>query len=221
MIKKLLMNNYSRNGLMPVQDGLICWLDSRDGFKNNIMIDRIGNCNAKVIGNVDGFRLIDNSIENYGAGSKLITEKPMKIGTVMKTQKITSYGAYGTCFDFSSKELVGISDTLKISFRNNDKIGFYQEYPIAIFNNGISPTINKKGTIAITPYSIFYNDNKVDFPTKTVLSNSELIVGISLALGVGTNAISENFYSMLIYNRVLTDAEIQQNCEYENSIERG
>lgn len=31
MPKKLMMNNYSENGLIPVMDGLICWLDGRDG----------------------------------------------------------------------------------------------------------------------------------------------------------------------------------------------
>ena len=46
MSRKLLMNNYSENGLSPVMDGLICWLDGRDGRNGDtVWKDRSGNGN--------------------------------------------------------------------------------------------------------------------------------------------------------------------------------
>lgn len=37
MSKKLLMNHASNNGLLPIMDGLICWLDGSDGGGRNCM----------------------------------------------------------------------------------------------------------------------------------------------------------------------------------------
>ena len=69
MSKKLLMNNYVSNGLMPVMDGLICWLDARDYDGTNVLRDRSGNSNDFIINGAitlenDFLKMISNK-QNY------------------------------------------------------------------------------------------------------------------------------------------------------------
>ena len=58
-----MMNNYSENGLMPVMDGLVCWLDGRDYNGENTVKDRVNKKEFTVQGviNNNGSFLYDKS----------------------------------------------------------------------------------------------------------------------------------------------------------------
>lgn len=211
MSKKLMMNNYSLNGLMPIIDGLICWIDKRDGCDGNKVVDRIGLNNFLLEPNVtsDFFDLGEHNLisENFFAFGK-----DFSIQLAISIKTISEYG-------------VILSDSItmnnfKICNRNNDKIGFYSD-GIGGIDDGLPINIGDKQIITIN-----IKNGIVSIFNDVLLSSSiKPLNKINCRFRVGgrqdLNSCSFNLYSLKIYNRALSEVEIQQNYLYEQSIERG
>lgn len=219
MSKKLLMNNYSKNGLMPVIDGLICWLDGRDYIAGeNIWIDRSGN---------------KNDIEIFNPSSKLSK------GALYLSRNLKSYGKSKNIFNLSVKDEKTIE--IKYKFNNNHVWGRVfslnnryaiqtDSYKYNLVNTGQKWTevlIDKNNYNTITIVSDFkknsiYKDSNLFF-TDSANTNAIHLGNLFLNRESDTiqNPVDLYIASIKIYNRSLTEEEIQQNYLYEQSIERG
>lgn len=215
MSKKLLMNNYSENGLMPVMDGLVCWLDGRDGkIGDTIWKDRSGNgSDAEIIGcEWTGFSLkINNNSDQFLVSKTLIDDnnKPYTLEVYFK-RNFTTRGATNVILANTSKQWYGSTSiyidvnrlyfdmgnqTLTADYTNN------KPYQVAITK---SNQVSRKG---------FLNGEFVNEHSRTTYT-------ISFLGNWDDNKMMGEYYSIRLYNRALTEEEIKQNYLYEQSIER-
>lgn len=218
MSKKLLMNNYSENGLMPVMDGLVCWLDGRDGQNGNtVWKDRsrkgndaeLTNCTwtesaLRVFSDSDDFLvnkpLINNesfTLEVYF--SRIMSERPSAAEKVVSTNTTKTWGGSTAIYIRGNNLFYDAgNNTLNLQFKYN------KPCHIAIVND-----INKKNRTV-------YVDGKL---VKT--SRDTINYVISFLGNWGNEHMRGDIYSVRLYNRTLTTEEVQQNYLYEQSIERG
>lgn len=221
MSRKLLMNNYSENGLMPVTDGLICWLDGRD-YRNGETIwrDRSGNDNNADVTNCQGtgfsLRTTDNTSE-FLVSRTLInnTNKPYTLEVYFKVND-RPLGSNENIILANSTKVWSLSTSL---YLNISKRLFYDNG-----NNTILTAdnfeINNPYFISITKKSLqsrecFLNGISVDI-NDTFITN-----GINFLGNCDDLKIKGDYYSIKLYNHVLSEEEIMQNYQYEQSIQRG
>ena len=221
MSKKLLMDNYSNNGLMPVMDGLICWLDANDYDGTNILKDRSGNGNDFILNGqfeyVDGFLIFDSKKTNYADNTTMeldwnSTSIQIRVSDVQNYDSyvfsIGGWNGFNVRYCYQPKSLT----SNKYGGRNTP-------------TNSVD--LSKSDSIIYASYSpdkMFLKcDGMEDIEIDTLNNGNKIFNGIRIgctAVAV-TLLITMKFGSILIYNRVLSEEEIKQNYEYEKSIERG
>lgn len=227
MSKKLLMNNFaSDSGLMPVQDGLICWLDGRDGKTGDVIWkDRSGLQNNGDLTNVDFFN--GNAIfkgDSSWVDFKKSTFKELDSVTVEITLELQEIGLF-TLFDGKNGDIAYNSLGLWYgNIKNN-----FQYHPKGVAGNTNATkfeyTSNEKitvcGAIDRNKNRLYSNGILMD---ERVGTSNEIIVSPDAHLGARNNrsfGLVGTIQSFRIYNRVLTEEEIKHNYEYEKSIQRG
>ena len=218
MSKKLLMNNYSENGLMPVMEGLICWLDDRDDREGNRINDRVGLNDFLLEGD------FGDKPYHLSNKHKFFSEKAFSLAnqfSISMTVNISSIGSYG-CLLIRESAKGSPYSTFKIGNRNNNKIGFYSSMAGAV-NKGVDILLNRVINFTI----VFKNDSIYFYDYEKVADSPISKFSFSHPIQIGSYEYSatdrSNFmlHSVKIYNRALTEKEIQQNYLYEQSIERG
>lgn len=213
MSKKLLMNNYSENGLMPVTDGLICWLDSRDECDGNKTVDRIG-LNNFLLEGITASNLF--CLENHA----LLSENSFILGnnfSIQLTINIKEIESFGLLLSHANERNI-----FKICHRNNSKLGCYTVATGGI-DNGLPIIKDTKQIISVNIekgiISLF--DNNLLSSSINSLNNIDGKFRIGATVRNGYDGSNFTLYSLKIYDRSLTEEEIKQNYLYEQSIERG
>lgn len=216
MSKKLLINNYSENGLMPVMDGLVCWLDGRDSD----FIDRTGNFNFEVNNIIsDGKKFVFNGVDSI---AKFIGDIPININNctvnfifrVLKdnlTYRVITIKNSIIALDSSTKPRQALSCT----FCGIDKVKNMNKIENYCFVGDLNTTSTNR-------LKSYYDD--ICYPTKFYLNGYDSNPSNSIVIGGrldNKQCTQMELCSIKIYNRALTEEEIQQNYLYEQSIERG
>ena len=198
----------------PVMDGLICWLDGRDGEGNDIVWkDRSGNGNnANIIGQ-----------------GHVWTGESLRFTT----------GSNTNIFEAVDVLEDATNCTLEIAIKINETRAAFQGIILAntkkIWNGAIFLAIHSK-LLRLDPGTRdfdFSNYNKKNIITiarkggsSTLYINGVLIEGYAynftsikyLANWDSAYSAKADYYSVKVYNRALTDKEIQENYIYESSI---
>lgn len=219
------MNNYSENGLVPVTDGLICWLDGRDGGRaDTLWRDRSTHGNDAVLKKFN----FDNS--NGWTGSSLLFNG--KNYCDIKNLNIIEGNNRTFEFEFhdNNSSTVGflsnrttyndgfsffLNGALYLDINYNNK---QQRQNLTYFTGCITTTINENGELKLYKDGVYlrthnYNTFNSNFPYNT----SAWRLG---AFGNADGGIKGKVSFVRIYNRVLAEEEVQQNYLYEQSIER-
>lgn len=226
MSKKLLMNNYSENGLIPVTDGLICWLDGRDGsVADTLWRDRSTHGNDAVLKKFN----FDNS--NGWTGSSLLfngknycdIKNLNMIEGNNKTFELELHDNLYQVVGFLSNRtrandgfsLLHYNRNFALDINYNNVI---QRQQVFEFSGVITVSIDESGEVKFYKNGVYlktlkYNTFNSDFPYNT----SAWRLG---AFGNTDAGITGKVSFVRIYNRVLTEEEVQQNYLYEQSIER-
>lgn len=225
MPKKLLMNNYSENRTMPVMDGLVCWLDGRDYITGGtIWRDRSGHNKNATLTNNSGIKK-NNCLYYRGAGNIENPTLNLESYTVEIYLKDLSTGYWNGLYGNTS----GSSGTsIYITGRN---FGGVNGYPRGLYvplnsvnSKAILSVVYEKNSVSVYSNGIFIAKWHINIPPST----AKYFVICARKPNV-TNDNTDTFaddrlnewYSFKIYNRALTEKEIQQNYLYEQSIERG
>lgn len=234
MTKKLLMNNYSENGLMPVTDGLICWLDARDLKDTNdgtIWKDRSGNGHHATLKRKD-LNIIpvieDGFYRTYESGYVILPTFNFN-----STDGLTMFGDFK--LNNAAKIEYGRLFTLGFGTTSNTHLGVGTGYSevgiITYFGEAVNPLFNQNMYNQRLNISIAFNNNFL-YAINHDCSVKQRFAGNNLNGIFNNNYLNAehpsyimvrdtSYGSFLIYNRTLTEEEINQNYLYEQSIKRG
>lgn len=256
MNKKLLINNHSKDKLLPIMDGLICWLDARDIENGNtVWVDRSGNGNN---GLLRGFTFdeqtngrIGNSLVFDGQecnvlieiktlplfeGNNFSIQVNAKIPPHLHSQKLFHRRDIGGGRYFIMSMASSRGNTPDVNNDVGNKLQFVS-HAYGINNHGIisnQEVINNEiRNIFVTADGVnekLYIDQSAAY-TKSLAgvnfndNNPFILIGSSGDRDKATTTIGQrsrfNYNSVKIYNRALTEEEIQHNYLYEQLIERG
>lgn len=212
------------NGLMPVMDGLVCWLDGRDlvGDEGNLSwYDRQGLCKVTNIteGYSDGFGyIVPQSPKTFPSltemliGDSFTVEFDVLVTFPNSTLRMLPFvGAYTTnfyCSNWESNSNLWLNGTRIIKDNTYTTAGIdgLKHVAYAITKDTCRMYVNGQSVVEV--------EHKAPFPTTLSLSLGGYTSGLN-------NQISYKLNSFKIYNRALTEGEIQQNYLYEQSINRG
>lgn len=235
MSKKMLMNNYSENGLLPIQDGLVCWLDAFDLTTYNWGIewnDRTGHNNGLV-------REAPNvvSVNNGILHASSIVDIPNP------TKGLTSYSVEIGYEDLKAGYWLGLwGNTSSKTDNESNGLSFYQEnatfnaYPIHLGattrpeayggKNYVVYTFNSNGFKIYhngTIYYTFVNGTKSVLPSYAdyLCFMGRKANSLSVDSTSGTDYKLAKWYYIRIYNKTLTEEEVIFNYNYELSLQRG
>lgn len=236
MSKKLLLNSFSSGsseGLTPIQNGLVCWLDAFDltAFDiNTTWLDRTNNnnngtvCYAPVVTSLGNGILHAKTSVNIPNPTKGLSQYTVEIGY----EDISAIYWMGLWGNLSNNTLMDGLSLYQINnsigcypyifdVQNKDGIKMGKNYlSITVKSNNINIFLKGERFSSVTPtkeiqpsqanYFCFMGrkPNTVDIDTKTV-----------------ADTIMARWYFIRIYNRVLTDEEILNNYNYELSLQRG
>lgn len=238
MAKKLMMNN-AENGKMPIKKGLVCWLDGRDYTGGNSVKDRVNGKEFTVNGvSVSGYSFFYNNDTNAVISAKVgveenlynlfnsdftlvITDKLIKKIVAGTYPRLFNFGEYPTnspyqliyqpdnhynCLQFCDRSIVANS-----LFKNTTMLTRLDRKTIVIAKKGNEITIYHNGVKHTTI---------ADSLTPAILNLTKI------TLGQAHDATNIRVYyghicSFMMYNRALTEEEVQHNYLYEQSIERG
>lgn len=230
MSKKLMLNKYSANGLMPVTDGLICWLDGKDYKGGGIVKDRINkkeftvnnvtNKNGAFLYNQSDSTIFTNFSQNdymydlFKSDFTMCFEEQASV--ISGYPRLITTGTYSVN---SPYQLLYQPELQCMHFYNNKISAFKCFTNINICNN-----FNKKSIVVTKSGNniSFYLDN-IKYENIVEEKDTNLILD-RLTIGntyLGHRTYSGYIYSFMAYNRALTKEEIQQNYLYEQSIQRG
>lgn len=239
MSKKLLFNNYTINGLTPVQNGLVCWLDAYDLTSfgiNSVWIDRTNNGNN---GNVTTFDTL-TSLSNGILYAKGVVDIPNPIkGLNTFTIEIgyqdmdTGYWL-GLCGFYSGSTNTGYNGVS--IHQTGNTFGMFPFYLSPPDKDGFKRGKNYVTFIFNTSNVIVYHNGEklTSFNTKTNY-NKEILPSHSNYLCFMSrkpNSVNENttggadyrlakWYYIRIYNKELSEEEVLANYNYELSLQRG
>lgn len=229
----LLEDNYSENGLTPVTDGLICWLDGRDGSgTERKWKDRSGNENnctldiGMVFSNTNGWTgnslLLNGGNSSYGVLYKMqyIAGNNWTFELKFNNEKSTT----GLLSNMNSYRQAGFS-----VYHNNNKICFKimnkqseatVRFPFEFINdNTATITISENCEVKLYKNGVYLHTAQYDIANGNFPYNAgEWRLG---TFGTSSYGMIGEIFSLRIYNRVLTEEEVRQNYEYEQSIKRG
>ena len=226
-----MMNNQSENGLSPVRDGLICWLDSRDYINGeNIWIDRSINKN--------NFRVTDLSLDLKGAiycvsnigAAECNLKTPMSY-TIEVCNYYSSFDSISYLWAFGDHSighnheyLWNYPDGNSLSLRRVEDNSYWTVHDhiyklIKMKNCVITITFEYKYKLIIL-YVDGIKLKELSFADRYNYKNNNYVVLMNR--GIKDKPFNNGgIYSYKIYDRVLNEKEIMQNYQYEESIERG
>lgn len=242
MSKKLLINKYSENGILPVKDGLTCWLDGRHYDGTNSIKDRISKkmftCN-KVINTENAFKFTKpDSVIFREFNSEDDMYRLFNSDFTLCFQDKLSRAVYGTSLNYPSayQRLIHFNyfngnSPYQLSYNGETDavdrmtIQGYNINQMNIFKNiKINSNLTKKSIVLvkkdnnITAYLNGKRYETVSDNKNIPLNLERLTIGNVFLLNRGYYG---NIYSFMAYNRALNESEIQQNYHYDQSIERG
>ena len=199
MSKKLLMNNYSKNGLTPVMGGLICWLDGRDGKPGDtVWIDRSENKKEFTLTRAH----FDNNSVNTNRSSILGNFLLPKEFTFSVYFEADVTRQYQNIYD-NSNTMLWIDSSFKVECNASSKGDF-------LLKNEKNYIVSTRGV----------DNTKVYQEAKLTTTHSQVgtsPTNVSLFSRWGGQGLSGKIYSILIYNRALTEEEIKQ-ITYMNNL---
>ena len=223
-----------------VQENLICWLDGRDGNASQTeWSDRTTNKNDMIL---KGFSF-DNSSGWTGTGLKFDGIKDYCISVT--PNQIKGYGTKNpnfitVCLNVTINQInKSQQDLLSLMTSNKGRFIMLQDNDITYQKSSLNKTgvIAKVGETYDLVYiyrsnihvttdiqrSAIYVNNVLKFEEKT--DNHKVIDSNSFNFSIGSEGGTTAFASMTvnsvkIYDGELTDEQIQQNYEYEKSIQR-
>lgn len=211
---------YKEKQLTPVMDGLICWLDGRDGIVGDTWIDRVS------INNINGItwqQPCKGSI--YFSDSNLISKYMLNEfnNTNLTLEICYKYLTEGGGFSLGYASInnnsifsVLLPGTTFCEIRGN--LAGKCRYSFTGEEQEVGTILKQVFTINNTTSKIYNNYvNAVSFDDVNPNITNYLTLGRTNA-NVGGEIL---IYYIRIYNRALTEEEIQQNYLYEQSIKRG
>lgn len=228
MSRNLLMNNLPENGggVMPVTNGLICWLDGRDGKnQDTVWRDRSRN------GNDFELRGFTFSGDDGWTGNNL----KVNFNQVAIKENFSLPEEYTIEVDLFIDSL-NIYQSTFFYFGDGDTSGSWRECcvrqsslnHIEIMHSSISHTVNvnlKRYSLTIMgkgKVTYLYIHNNVQL-NEVAINNAISDLTANFYLGCGCNFhryCKARFNSVRVYNRILTEEEIKHNYEYEQLIQR-
>lgn len=240
MSKKLLLNNFSSGsseGLTPVQNGLVCWLDAFDLTTyefGTIWEDRTNNNNNGTVAMIPTDVALGNgvlkakSFVNIPNPTKGLTNYTVEIGyeDVMKRYWC---GLWGNTSNSNGNTPNGVS-----FYHGNNRI---QTHPLYFYPPEKTELSGGKNYITFTfeetMFTIYVNGEYYSKQTyndglRVNPSNANYLCfmcrktnTVDETTETGTDFISNKWYFIRIYNRTLTEEEIFNNYNYELSLKRG
>lgn len=222
MSKKLLFNNPNNSGdgnaELPVTDGLVCWLDAKDlSNGDTVWKDRSTRGNDATL---TGFTFDEtNGIVNPG---KIKMKQGAKISLPSQLRFQSIYVGYT---DGNIDDQIDIIGTKPRTARFCLRYGDYYPYPSQL-------SMAKAHNFPLTndPYHGYFGRFLKSFPIETFrtmqknlyLQFSTNNIHQNPIIGYDTNSKANTEYSfILIYNRPLSEEEINLLFDYETKIERG
>lgn len=234
----MLLEDYSENGLSPVMDGLVCWFDAKDGENGiNQIKDRTQYNNILTLDNFtwdssNGFDKNILKITKEQTVRSLIDSSTFDIDNCT----IEYHGKIYWSSPRSHDELIfSLNPTTQFVNLRFYSIGSNGNKFIAIAGNYvINPSFNLQNCIGDTLSIIiskssdndgyyYINNQKFIFNTTNIKREDSKPYDLYFGENNSVNAykVVQDFHSIRIYNRVLTEEEIQENYLYEQSINRG
>lgn len=225
MARKLLMNNYVENGLMPVTDGLICWLDGRDGSgQDTIWKDRSRKGNdfelrGFTFSDEDGWTGNNLKVnfgqvaikENFSLPEEYTIEADLFVDGVKYTEQ-------STCFYFGDGAVSGKWRELTFRRDRDDLQIMYNNITISIPRELKRYNLIMQGTRGKI---YLYVDNVKIYERECTNVLSGLTANFYLGCGHNLHRYCKaRFNSVRVYNRILTEEEINHNYQYDQSIKR-
>lgn len=216
MSRKLMMNNVESNGLSPVTDGLICWLDGRDGNgTQTTWVDRTGNSNDAIITNCvwTGKALrVNNNSDSFLVNKILINSDTSPFTLEVNFKNITMANNVDNIIMANSTKMWDYSSSI---YRNIKRL--LLDVGNTTINNSFE--LNKSYQVGLIKY---HNSSRKPLLDGAILEypNSMITNGISFLGNFDAKHMIGDYYSIRLYNRILTQEEITQNYNYEKSISR-
>lgn len=223
MSKKLLMNNYSENGLMPVMDGLVCWLDAKNVIDNRL-VDKSGNNNYMDI--IGSYKVINNELDVLSkAWTRINPEHTINLSndfTLMfkvriKSNPLSPWGRVLTMSKTGTSNL----ETLRFEYGTSSRIVYANNKNwgnIMPLSQLCDIVVKKSGTNVELKINknIYYTYQLTNFSADTYKE-----IGFNCENLRHEHDVDMTIHNFLFYNRALTEEEIQHNYKYEQSIKRG
>lgn len=225
MARDLMMSN------MPVTNGLICWLDGRDGSgTQTTWIDRSGNGNNATLLNFT-FDSTNGWINNFlRTGNMKGYIKLCNIPTVFSIYIFCEFKGVATA---AYQRLVTIGIDSTFSNQIGIQVGTTEYNGIRCFNQLLSNILTiEPSYLSNLDICIRFDNSKSNANFTSISKNVNYS---NITSKVLTDPLTYNYLnyesgtyygrdvcykSVLIYNRYLTEEEILQNYDYEKSIVR-
>lgn len=218
------ISQYDDGNRSPETEGLVCWLDGRDGSnqkQTSLWLDRMSLNDAQLINaNFDnnsgwtGRGLILDGVSSYVSLNKLLSSI---VGSV---EELTIEIYANSPHPQDSEKaffVIGHGDP-ELQYRRNGNYNYIYGINISA-KSGMCKTIVKKQDGLYTYSDGEFDQKKLNAPGMRF--DREVVFGAVIyhnnVLGIG---LSGEIYSIKIYNRALTEEEIQKNYEYEKTIDR-
>lgn len=239
MSKKLLIDNYSENKSMPVTDGLVCWLDARDLKDTNdetIWKDRSGNGHHATLKRSNSqtpiiengyYRTYDSGYVilptlNFNSTDGISMFLDFKVHNYSKHQYARLF-TLGYTNDYRQHLAAGTGllefGTIRYFSKTTTDFGLYSYFNVNMFNKKINMSISYNNNIMLGKNHNFNITRAFEHHDKfdTIFNCNYLNAENSSSI-----LVRDTSYGLiLIYNRALTEEEMEQNYKYEQSIERG
>lgn len=215
--------------LEPIRNGLVCWLDGRDGSgTDTTWVDRSGNGNDATI---YGGNFNDSSLRIVGYATLNNATKNLKEYTLeffYKTNNTITWNAI-----FTNRSLG--SNGYSLNLNGHNVISFYNGTEYKNISLGFTGILLERVCFTVvcvsdgsnTKFTFYKNGVKgYERTLPLTISDSDIMAINTRSQNDGAPVFprdnrDNNWYSFKSYNRALTEAEIQQNYEYEQSIIRG
>lgn len=220
MSKKLLMNNYSENGLLPIMDGLVCWLDAYDiETGDTLWKDRSGNGNDfKIVGSP----VIKNGYFHFAQSKPYARCESLEVDidsvTVQCSLKDIKFNRNSYIYSIEGYRGFNLSNfnnlRLNAASANRELYRSTTTIPFESFVTGIS----EKFAINLRQEGVFNIRKNFSIPISKRISGME--IGKECNYG-GGSGLEGCIGLLLVYDRPLTEEEIEYNYRYSQSIQRG
>lgn len=212
---------YFKPKLDVVKNGLVCWLDGRDGAnRNTTWKDRSGNGNDATLHNFNwttesgftGKSLKFDGINDYCSFNKEKINKYIKDNFVTFSLKVKTSDATKRFFSTSIRYDDWASiDTARILVYNKNGVSY--NIPIEVDMIMYDLVCDGGVTKIYSNGSLIKEYNNTQF----LIERSLYVLGRQ---GNSPNHSNFEIQSFKLYNRALTPKEIKQNYEYEQTIDR-